>query len=294
MRLPSLKYLRTFRTAARYVSFKDAADELCVTASAVSHQVRNLEQFLGIALFERGTRSLRLTDAGARYYAYLDGMFERLESETQQLITDYSRQVIRLCVPDFFASEALLPCLSSFQDNVPDLDIRVDTQPSSMQVHPAAADLSVLLGSGDWTGLETVRLFDRQVVVVCAPALKTGLGRKAVPDLDGKALIVHESRPRAWADWAEAVGVSRPTPSNLFRFDSMSAVVRAAEEGLGFALMSWPLGKQWVSSRRLVQVGNNIVDTGESFFLAYRPDEAEQPGLVPLIDWLVAEFCGYA
>jgi LysR family glycine cleavage system transcriptional activator len=289
-RLPSLRSLRVFQVAGRHLSFKRAAGELCLSASAVSHQVRNLEEHLGIELFLRKTRALEFTGAGRKYFMFLDGMFARLEAETQQLAAEFGRSLVRLCVPPFFASEMLLPRLQSFHDLAPDTDIRLATQPSLMQVHPAEADLSILLGNGDWPELVTHRLFERRLVVGCAPALAAGLDPAAYASLDGQTLIVHENRPDAWDNWARALGTAPPRAGKVIRFDSMSAVVQAAAQGLGVAIVSWPLARNRFDTGELVRVFEQEVTTKEHFYLAHRPEEADRPDVAQLIDWIVAEF----
>ncbi|MGK2926506.1 MAG: LysR substrate-binding domain-containing protein [Lysobacterales bacterium] len=289
-RLPSLRSLRVFQVAGRHLSFKLAAEELCLSASAVSHQVRNLEEYLGIDLFVRRTRALEFTDAGRKYFTYLDGMFARLEAETAQLSAEASRGLIRLCVPPFFASEMLLPRLQSFQATAPDTDIRLATQPSLMKVHPAEADLSILLGDGDWPDLVTHRLFARRLIVGCAPALAAGLDPQSYASLDGQTLIVHENRPEAWENWARALGITPPRAGKVIRFDSMSAVVQAAAQGLGVAIVSWPLARNRFDRGELVRVFEQEVITREHFYLAHRPDESERPEVARLIDWIIAEF----
>ena len=290
MRLPSLKYLRTFQIAGRLLSFKETASELSLTASAVSQQIKNLEVFLGIPLFVRGTRSLQLSDAGRNYHEFLDGMFSQLEDETQQLRTQFGRKIVRLCVPPFFASESLLPKLAGFHSVSPDTDIRVSTQPSTMQLHAPQTDVSVLLGRGEWPGLKSYELFSRDVVTACSPALLKSSRVRKTEDLNGKVLIVHEGRVDAWEQWAEALGIAQPKPRKLIRFDSMSAVVRAAEQGLGFALVSWPLGRQWFSSGVLQRVFGEVVETGESFYLAHRREDAANEQVRAITDWLLKRF----
>lgn len=289
-RLPSLRSLRVFQVAGRHLSFKLAAEELCLSASAVSHQVRNLEQHLGIKLFLRRTRALEFTDAGRKYFTYLDGMFARLEAETAQLSAEANRGLIRLCVPPFFASEMLLPRLQSFQATAPDTDIRLATQPSLMKVHPAEADLSILLGDGDWPELVTHRLFARRLIIGCAPSLADGLDPQSYASLDGQTLIVHENRPEAWENWARALGIAPPRAGKVIRFDSMSAVVQAAAQGLGVAIVSWPLARNRFDRGELVRVFKQEVTTREHFYLAHRPDESERPEVARLIDWIIAEF----
>ncbi|MGI9287106.1 MAG: LysR substrate-binding domain-containing protein, partial [Pseudomonadales bacterium] len=259
--------------AGRHLSFKDAADELAVTASAVSHQIKNLESFLGVTLFERKTRSLELTDAGRRYFEFLDGMFARLESETQQLRTQFGRDIIRLWLPPFFANEALLKTLSSFPNASTETDIRVSTQRSGMNTHPAEADLSVLLGHDDWSELTTYRLFARRLVTACAPSLLKKQKFESYDSLNGHTLIVQDSGRDSWEQWAATLDIPAPKPKKLIRFDSMSAVVRAAEQGLGIALVSWPLAKDRFTSGALVRVFETELETGDNFYLAHRPED---------------------
>jgi len=291
--LPPLKSLRAFQIAGRHLSFKDAADELFLTASAVSHQVKNLEEYLGIELFLRKTRALEFTDPGKKYFEFLDEMFARLESETHQMWAEYGRKVIRLCVPPFFASELLLPKLSEFKSLMPDSDIRVTTQPSLMKVHPPDADLSILLGSGNWPGLESIPLFSRRIMTACSPELKKKFGFKSFSDLDGRTLIVHEHRPQSWENWAKALKIRPPKPGKVYRFDSMSAVVQAAVEGHGVALVSWPLSQNKFKSGALVRALGDEVITGEKFYVAHRAEEQEREDVARLIDWIVEEFQSY-
>jgi LysR family glycine cleavage system transcriptional activator len=290
MRLPSLNHLRTFQLAARHLSFKNAAEELFVTPSAVSHQVRALEGRLGLTLFDRKTRALELTEAGQAYFSLLDTLFARLEAETDQLRDRYGRDILRLSLPPFFASEAVLPAIGSYQERHPATDIRIVTQPSSMDVHPAEADVSILVGNGQWQGLEAYRLFAHRFVVACAPSLLGRIDLQSANPLDGQTLIVHEGRRSAWDRWSDSVGAPRVRPGKLIRLDSMSAIARAAEKGLGFALVSWPLGKAWFHSGGLSRVFEEEFDTGDSFFLVLRPEEGARQEVRNLKNWLLDNF----
>lgn len=294
MQMPSLRYLRTFQVAAKHLSFKDAAQELNVTASAVSHQIRNLETFLGVQLFERMTRSLQFTAAGEKYYEFLNSLFLRIESETHQLSMQYGRDILRLSVPPFFASEILLPKLSSFQIASADTDIRVITRPSAMTTHPAEADVSVLLGDSKWPDLVVQRLFGHKLVAACSEAYLDQHEIREHEDLHGKTLIVHDNRPHAWRTWAATIGIDQPVASQIVRSDSMSAVARAAQQGLGVALISWPIGRDWFRPQSLVRLFDEEVETDESFYLAYRHEDADRKEIVRLRDWFVSEFAGYS
>ena len=293
-RLPSLRYLRTFQVAGRHLSFKDAADELAVTASAVSHQVRNLEEFLGIPLFHRLTRSLKFTEAGEQYFLFLDAMFSRLESETQQLLSEYGRDIIRLCVPPFFLSEALLPRLRSSGVTSEKIDFSVTTQSSAETDHPPESDLSILLGDPKRRDLTTHRLFPRKVVVACSQGYWDSHSIEDYDDLNGKTLLVHEKNQDSWSNWAKRVGVPPPVPGKLLRSDSMSAIASAAHQGLGIALISWPLGRPWIDAGLLRRVFDEEVETGNHFYAVMRADDARRPKVRELRDWVIAEFENFA
>ena len=159
MRLPSLKFLKTFQVAAKLQSFKAAAEELFVTPSAISHQIKALEEQLGVSLFQRGVRTLTLTDAGANYLEHINDIFSKLESVTEQLQVRYGRTIIRLNVPSFFANELLLPRLASFSQAREETDIRIETTFSAPKTHPPEADLSIVVGAGPWDGLVVHELF---------------------------------------------------------------------------------------------------------------------------------------
>ena len=206
------------------------------------------------------------------------------------MLTEYGRRILRLCVPPFFASELLLPRLHAFQVLMPKTDIRVVTQPSLMKEHPSDADLSILLGTGDWPELVTYPLFPRRIVTACSPELKKVERFAKYSDLDGQTLIVHENRPYSWVNWAQALDIKPPRAGKIFRFDSMAAVVQAAAEGLGVALVSWPLSESWFKSGQLVCALDEEVETGEQFFLAHRPEEQERPEVTSVIEWILEEF----
>lgn len=293
-RIPPLKALRAFQVAGEHLSFKVAAEELCVTASAISHQVKKLEDFLGFELFERKTRAIEFTEAGKNYHDFLSGMFARLEAETHQVRAAFGRRIVRLCVPPFFAQELLMPCLDELESLAPGTDIRLFMQPSLMKTHPADADLSILLGTGDWPDLETIPLFRRRILTACSPGFKKATGLNRYRDLDGLTLIVHENRPNSWMNWARSVNTTPPRPGKVLRFDSMAAVVQAAAQGLGVAIVSWPLSERWFREGSLVPALNDRVVTDEHFYLACRAEDARRGEIAALRDWVVREFAGKA
>ena len=171
MRLPSLKFLKTFQVAAARLSFKAAAEELCITPSAVSHQIKALEEQLAVSLFDRGPHSLTLTDAGEYYLQHIDSMFSRLESVTEQLKIRFGRGVVRLHMPPFFATELLMPKLPALLESQPDTDIHINTALAPLQTHPSDADVSIVVNATPDSGLDCHKLFSQAFVPACSPSL---------------------------------------------------------------------------------------------------------------------------
>jgi len=290
MPMPSLRFLKTFHIAARRGSFKATADELCVTASAVSHQIKVLEEQLGLALFERGPRSLTLTEAGTHYLEDIDALFSRLESVTEQLRVRFSRAVVRLQVPPFFASELLVPQLARFSAQYGDVDLQIATDIIPNDEHSSDADVSVVVGTGPWQGLHATRLFAQTYVVACAPQLLQAAAIRTPADLSAQPLISLEQRPDLWDRWAMLHDIESLRPKQLIRFDTMSAVVHAAEQGVGIALVSAPLSVARLEAGSLTRVFDDELQGGESYYLLTRPADNERTGVRALIGWMLQQF----
>ncbi|MDE2304484.1 MAG: LysR family transcriptional regulator [Gammaproteobacteria bacterium] len=291
-RLPSLRFLKTFQVAAKLKSFKAAAEELFVTPSAVSHQIKALEEQLGVTLFERGARGVRtldLTDAGAHYLEHLNDIFAKLESITEQLQIRYGRTIIRLNVPPFFANEMLLPRLASFSQAREETDIRIETIFSAPKTHPPEADLSIVVGSGPWEGLTVHELFAQNFIVACSPSFlaENPIGR--YEDLNGKTLLVHEERREAWERWAHGLGIEPIKPNRLVRLDTMSAVVRAAEQGVGVAMVPARLSADRFTAGSLIKLFDAELETHESYVILQRPEDRNREDLQELTQWIIRE-----
>jgi LysR family glycine cleavage system transcriptional activator len=289
MRLPSLKFLKTFQVAARLRSFKAAAGELFVTPSAVSHQIKSLERQVGVTLFERGVRTLTLTDAGAHYLDHINDIFAKLESVTEQLQLRYGRTIIRLNVPPFFANEMLLPRLASFSQAREETDIRIETSFSTPKTHPPEADLSIVVGSGPWNGLTVHELFAQTFIAACAPEYLLENRIDSYADLNGKSLLVHEERRDAWERWALGLGIEPIKPTRLVRLDTMAAVVLAAEQGVGVALVPTLLSADRFAAGGLVKLFDAELATNESYVLLHRPEDHAREDLQELTRWILSE-----
>jgi LysR family glycine cleavage system transcriptional activator len=289
-RPPPLRNLRAFCAAARHRSFKLAADELCLTPSAVSHQMKELEAALGTTLFERKTRSLELTTAGYRLLDEAEPLLDALDRMLTQVARRNGRLTLRLRMPALFANELFIPRLAGFCEAHPLIDVQLDTRDPRPAAHPPTADVSVLLADGAPPGLESARLFDCPLTAVCArehAAAVARLGRGVFATLP---LIVDRTRPFAWDDWAQEAGLETPEPRQVIELDTMLAVVRAAEHGLGIALVPGLLCESWIRSGALVRVFAVQLTTPDAYYLVSRPKDAHKPQVRALTRWALAQY----
>jgi LysR family glycine cleavage system transcriptional activator len=288
MRTPSLKAIKTFQIAAKHSSFAVAADELCITPSAVSHQIKTLETQLGLPLFSRSARALSLTHAGARYLEQIDDLFTRLDSVTEQLRARYGRNSVRMHVPAYFASELLLPRLSEFAKLHDGIDLRIDTSGGHGRQHVAEADISVVVGAGPWNGVVAHALFPQNLVPAASPELLAEKPVRDHSDLNSHTLRVHESRRDDWDRWAASVGLRSLNPAQIVRIDSMSAATRAAEKSIGIALLPTELTRRKFASGRLTRVFRDELVTHEDYTLLMRNEDQNRDDIRALCAWLIA------
>jgi LysR family transcriptional regulator, glycine cleavage system transcriptional activator len=286
-RPPPLRNLRAFCIAAHRRSFKVAANELYLTPSAVSHQMRELEDALGVRLFERKTRAVELTAAGRSLFGELAPLLEAIDHSLTRVARRNRRSILRLMLPPFFATELLIPRIASFCDAHPDIDIQVDTRDPRPAAHPPGADVSVLLTDAAPRGLKVSRLFSLSLVAACAREHAASVARLGGNVFREMALIVHRSRPFAWNSWAQEVGLEEPEPKNLIELDTMIAVVRAAERGVGIALVPEALCGAWFQSGRLVRIFPVPLATHDDYFLVTRLKDANRPEVVAMTEWVL-------
>jgi LysR family glycine cleavage system transcriptional activator len=289
-RSPPLRNLRAFCVAARHLSFKFAADELCLTPSAVSHRMRELETMLGMRLFERRTRALELTAAGHRLLEEVEPLLDGLDRALAQLARQDGRETLRVRAPALFANELLIPRLDEFCEAHPLIDVQLDTRDPRPVSHPPTADVSIVLADTPPAGVRSARLFCSPLTAVCAPqhaARVARLGRRVFGTLP---LIVDRTRPLAWSSWAEEVGLERPEPRQVIEFDTMIAAVRAAERGLGIALVPVILCQSWIRTGALVRMFAVELATSEAYYLVSRQRDADRPPVKALTRWALAHY----
>lgn len=286
----SLRGLRTFCVAAELSSFREAADRLYITASAVSHQIKSLEDEYGLKLFDRSPRAIRLTDAGRLLYDDVHPLIEELDLVTSAHRQAPLRTVLRISVQPFFASELFVPRLPDFRTRYPHIDIKIDTSDESAERHPADADVSIRIFKSPPKSLSADRLFALHLTPAASPDFRDTIKVKGNTVSGPFSTIVHETRPRAWQEWQKKSGISFPADSTSIRLDSMIAVARAAERGLGAALVPTQLSDGWFDSGALVPIFETELQTDDAYYFVCRDTEKSDENIRLLRDWALSQF----
>lgn len=286
----SLRGLRTFCAAARQESFREAAEQLYLTSSAVSHQIKHLESELGVKLFARNSRSLTLTEHGQALYADLHPALSSLDLVVAQHSAKKTRRGLRISVQPFFANELFVPRLHEFVAEHPDIEISIDTNDESPEKHPGTADISIRIFKSPPTSLACDRLFPLCLVPAGAPEFDDKIKVVGGRISNAQPLIIHESRPKAWRLWEKTARLVIPKNVPTVRFDSMTAVVRAAERGMGAALVPLQLSQSWFESGSLVQLFDHKLTTNDAYYLVCRPEDSQNESIQSFRNWVLKNF----
>jgi LysR family transcriptional regulator, glycine cleavage system transcriptional activator len=286
----SLRGLRAFCVAARHESFRIAGEELHITPSAVSHQIKKLEDALGESLFERGSRDLKLSALGGSLYRDVAPLIEQLDAIVARYGKEAPRSSIRISVQPFFASEYFIPRLHEFAAAHPEIDIKVGTSDESAEKHPADADMSIRLFRAPPPDLQSDLLFPLRMAPAGSPDFKRRLAVRNGKIVSDFPIIVHETYPNAWKQWSETSGIELPGNQKITRLDSMIAVVRAAQRGIGAALVPVPVGDLWFVEGSVVRLFEHEVVANVSYYLACSPDRAGDESVARFRSWILRSF----
>lgn len=290
---PPLTALRSFETAARHGSFSRAADELCVTHGAVSRQVKALEDWAGVALFDRVGRRVVLTSAGRRFAEKVSDAFGDIASAARMLRAEHSEAcVLTLNVLPTFAMRWLLPRLSKFQFTHPEIELRLTTSDEALdRIGPGQFDIAVRRKNAlPVQDFQTGTIFTEDELPVCSPgfAAKHPISRPA--DMQSLPLLVADTRSGSWDRWFAAAGETGVgNKAALQRFDHFYLALQAAIDGLGFALGPLPLIEEDLAQGRLVAPLSGPKLSAVPYCWAVRAKEAEDPTVVQFLTWLEEE-----
>lgn len=290
-----LNSLRAFEAAARQLSFVRAAEELYVTPAAVSHQVKRLEEYLGLQLFRRLSRGLLLSEPGQVLFSELQEVFLRLDLAMEKIRENESQGALTISVAPVFAAKWLLPRLQNFEVSHPKIDLRMSSTMNMVDFQRDNFDAAIRLGHGQYPGLVAVKLFEESVTPMCSPRLLEANGSLCTPqDLQGQVLLHDDSLAFApgspdWRSWLEAAGAGAVDASRGTRFGQPDHALQAAIDGAGVVLGWRKLAAVDVAAGRLVTPFELSMPLGLTFYLVYPQAYVNRRKVRMFQDWVLEE-----
>ncbi|WP_186332378.1 transcriptional regulator GcvA [Bordetella genomosp. 13] len=287
--LPPLNPLRVFESAARHLSFTDAAQELHITQGAVSHQIKALETWLGFPLFERRARRLGLTPGGERYAASLNVAFAQIVRATQEVVSTGATQVLTVRGHTTMFVRWLIPLLPAFQSDHPDINVRLAAGVQGVDFAREEADVGIVYGDGPWDGLRSDLLFSDALTPVMAPELAQRLSGPCTTEALLALPLLHSNRrPQHWPDWIRAAGGSRRMAVGDMYYEDLSVIYQCATEGLGVALGQLRYLERDLAAGRLVAPHPLVLRRRRGYHLVCPQERAEDGKIACFRNWLLA------
>ncbi|MGN8545646.1 transcriptional regulator GcvA [Bradyrhizobium sp. 13971] len=288
-RLPSLNGLRAFEAAARHMSFTLAASELNVTQTAISHQIRRLEEELGVRLFVRQNRSLSLTPEATEYLPGVRAAFNDLRLATDRLLRRDDDHVLTVSTLASLAAKWLLPRLSAFQEAHSGIDVRITTSTSLVDFQRDKVDAAIRYGRGQWAGLRADWSMADELFPVCSPSLLQGTKPLKCPEDLRDHTLLHTSNANSddWRLWLTAAGL----PTDISKqpgvtFDLLFVTIQAAIDGIGIAMGRTSYVQDDIAKGRLVVPFKIALPADAGFYLVSPQGRADTPKLSAFRSWL--------
>jgi len=295
-RLPSLDLLKGFEAAARLLSFTRAGEELYLSQSAVSRQIQELEQQLGVVLFERRHRALSLTEAGQTLYAAAAQALATMRAVTDRLRAGRGRQTLSVTTTQSFASLWLIPRLASFTRKHPGLDVRISAETRVLDLERDGLDLAIRHGPANMVGPHALRLFGERVFPVCSPKLLEDKKRplREPADLRHHVLLQYDDPDGRhpwmhWKTWLEVERLTELRPAGNLSFSGYDQIIPAAVAGHGVALGRSPLVRKLLASGELVAPFKRSADPARGYFAVLSRHSAARPEVADFLAWLKEE-----
>lgn len=289
LQLPPFRALLAFHAAATHERMVEAAASLGVTESAVSHQLRQLEDLLHVELFDRSSGRLRLTAKGQRYLSRIEPALLEIQRATEAIAPSRGRSTVRLTLPPSLAVTWLIPRLGRLEQAHPHLDIQLVPTTRVIDLGRQQVDAAIRYGKGTWPNVNALFLFDDLATPVAAPGYV--IPDSAPPDapLAGARLIVNRSVPHEWEEWAKARGLEPPVLDGALHLDSIEQVLQVAQSGGGLAMGRSPYIEQPLADGRLVAPFGLTGPTETAYYLCRPSGETPSAAMRRLEEWLVAE-----
>jgi LysR family transcriptional regulator, glycine cleavage system transcriptional activator len=292
--LPPLDLLVGFESAARHLSFTKAGEELFLTQSAVSRQIKELEDQLGVTLFQRRHRALALTEAGHQFYAAAAQALSTMRSATERLRAQTGRKALAVTTTHSFAALWLIPRLAGFTRGHPGVDVRITADIKMVDLERDGMDLALRHGPAALAGPGAIRLFGEKVFPVCSPKLLKKIPLQKPADLKNHVLLSYDDPDVRhpwlhWKTWLEVERLVDLKPAGTLSFSGYEQIIPAAVAGHGVALGRSPLVKDLLSEGQLVAPFKSQADPARAYFAIVSKNAASRPEVADFVDWLKAE-----
>lgn len=292
-KFPPLNSIRAFEAAARWLSFTKASEELSVTPAAVSQQIRQLEDYLGVRLFHRMTRAIKLTEEARAVLPLMTEGFDKLAEAIERLTLQQETGLLTVSTAPTFAAKWLLQRLPDFSDKYPDIDLRLDASLVPREFYRDGIDISIRLSEGDYPGLHVSRVFGEEFSPVCSPSLLTGTKPLHTPDDLKNHRLLHvdwgylrTSMPD-WRIWIKEVGIKDINIDHGPHFTIESMAIEAAINGNGVALVSHHAVAEDLKAGRLVRLFNLAIPADFSYWLVCPYEYLRRAKVRAFCDWLL-------
>jgi DNA-binding transcriptional LysR family regulator len=293
--LPALDLLLGFEAAARHLSFTKAGEELFLTQSAVSRQIKDLEEQLGVSLFQRRHRALALTEPGQQFYAAAAQVLETMRAATERLRAQAGRRrPLSVTTTHSFAALWLIPRLAGFTRDHPGVDVRITAETRVQDLERDGLDVALRHGPSSLAGPNAVRLFGEKVFPVCSPKLLKKIPLQKPSDLRNHVLLQYDDPDVRhpwlhWRTWLEVEGIADLRPSGTLSFSGYEQIIPAAIAGHGVALGRSPLVKDLLDSGELVAPFKSHADPARAYFAILAKGAASRPEVAAFVEWLKVE-----
>ena len=288
-RLPPLNALKAFEAAARHENFTRAAEELCVTQGAVSHQVKALEHDLSVKLFIRGKQRLAITEAGRSYLVFVREALDKIATGTERLLQQQSAGILMVSTSPSFASKWLAHRLGRFAESHPGIDLRVSATLHHVDFAREDIDIAIRHGDGIANGLYVTRLCAEELVPVCSPAMLTGKNPIRKPEDLSRHTLLHINDRSDWARWIETAGAKTVDASRGPILSQASMVLDAASGGQGVALGRSALAAPDLIAGRLIRPFAIRLPLQYAYWIVCPKASAQLPKIILFREWLLAE-----
>lgn len=261
-----------------------------MTASAISHQIKSLEEFLGLSLFRRTKRKVELTPIGEQYLIAIKHALDEIEVATQRITANPETDVVTISVAPNFLTRWLMPRMSRFQERFPDVELQITASTGLIDFNKSNTDMAIYFGHGDWHDIEVHFLRSVFLVPVCSPYLLKNVESLREPkDLKKHTLIHVGKRLYEWPEWLQLAGVEYAGFSRGLQLSSSQLATAAAQEGLGVALADSTLTSREIREGKLIMPFDIMLDTHKSFYLVYQKHRLLSYGMQAFKEWVIEE-----